>query len=156
MARRLHLLHAADHPLFVPAADFEAQYLKSVGGDLDAGGYHLAVAEVQAEIQGDGEAAPAGFADAYIWTFPYLDESRRGFLSSLYVEPGYRGQGVGRALVAHLHRWLEGEGVAHVELNVSSANAAAMQFWSRAGYEPYVQRLVFGLTAAQPAEIPRQ
>jgi GNAT superfamily N-acetyltransferase len=51
------------------------------------------------------------------------------------VFDAWRGQGIGRLLIAHLERWAADQGVERVILNVSTANDGAIRLYHGLGYE---------------------
>lgn len=61
-------------------------------------------------------------------------DGRRGWIARLAVDPGRRGQGVGRALVEELERRFLDIGITRVNLLVLSENTAGRAFWERLGY----------------------
>ncbi|MFC7231177.1 GNAT family N-acetyltransferase [Saliphagus sp. GCM10025308] len=61
----------------------------------------------------------------------------RGFLSNLYVDPDYRGQGIGSALLEHVEASLADRGVDRLILEAMADNEAARRFYREAGYEPF-------------------
>lgn len=62
-------------------------------------------------------------------------------LSGVVVRAGYRGKGVGRALVAGAADFAAESGIGHVTLNTFSQNANAMAFWQAMGFSPRVVQL---------------
>ena len=58
-----------------------------------------------------------------------------GYLKNLYVAPELRGQGWGRALLAHADEWLRARGVARVELDCTVGNERAQHLYESCGYE---------------------
>ena len=61
----------------------------------------------------------------------------RGLLSNLYVKPGYRGRGIGSALLAAVEAALSERGVEILTLETMAANDAARRFYERNDYEAY-------------------
>ncbi len=55
----------------------------------------------------------------------------------LSVAEGFRGQGIGRALIGHLEDWATRHGVERMILNVSEANEGAIRLYHRLGYRDY-------------------
>ncbi len=82
---------------------------------------------------------PCGIAAAY------LDEQDRGQaqLTSMWVDPEHRRNGVGRALIEAIRAWAVNRGARRLRLTVTSSNLAAIEFYERNGFsmtggtEPY-------------------
>jgi GNAT superfamily N-acetyltransferase len=53
------------------------------------------------------------------------------------VVDGYRGLGIGRALIGHLEAWAAQHGVERIVLNVSEANVDAIRLYHALGYVDY-------------------
>ncbi len=67
---------------------------------------------------------------------------RHATIGYLWVEPGYRRRGLGRALVDAVARWAAGyDGVRHFEMPVLAADAEAARFWEALGFRPFITRL---------------
>lgn len=61
-------------------------------------------------------------------------ERRQGHLVGVYVAPGYRGNGLTRALFDAALEWAWGRGVERVRLVVHPDNARALGFYRKAGF----------------------
>jgi GNAT superfamily N-acetyltransferase len=68
-------------------------------------------------------------------------------LSGVVVRTGYRGRGVGRALVQEAARFAGEMGVAWVELKTFAPNQGAMAFWEGLGFTPRVVQMTQGTKA---------
>lgn len=66
-----------------------------------------------------------------------LDETRAGWVSDLWVEPEYRGQGVGKLLIETIEAWFKESGCQHAWLSVNHCNTDATTFYTQGGYSPY-------------------
>ena len=55
------------------------------------------------------------------------------YLEDLYVQPGYRGRGIGRALIVHLARLAVERGYGRLEWSVLDWNAPAIGFYTHLG-----------------------
>ena len=53
------------------------------------------------------------------------------------VVDGFRGRGIGRALIGHLEAWAAEHGVERVILNVAEANVDAIRLYRALGYREY-------------------
>jgi GNAT superfamily N-acetyltransferase len=53
------------------------------------------------------------------------------------VVDGWRGRGIGRALIAHLEGWATDHGVERMVLNVSAANEGAIRLYHELGYRDF-------------------
>jgi len=62
-------------------------------------------------------------------------DGRRGFVYHLAVDPKYRGQGIGRAIMQRSLAGLKQAGLARVLLLVAADNDGGRQFWLREGWE---------------------
>ena len=58
------------------------------------------------------------------------------YLEDLYVRPGHRGRGIGRALLAHLARTAWDRGYARVDWSVLDWNEPALAFYRSIGARP--------------------
>ncbi len=65
-------------------------------------------------------------------------------LSGVVVRAGYRGRGVGRALVKEAARFAGEIGVEWIELKTFAPNQGAMAFWEGLGFTPRVVQLTAG------------
>ncbi len=68
-------------------------------------------------------------------------------LSGVVVRAGYRGRGVGRALVKEAARFAGEIGVEWIELKTFAPNQGAMAFWEGLGFTPRVVQLTVGTKA---------
>ena len=58
-----------------------------------------------------------------------------GLLEDMVVQPGSRGQGLGRQLLAAAERWTATQGATRLQLLADKGNAPALEFYRRAGME---------------------
>ena len=78
------------------------------------------------------EGAPAGFA---LWFHNYSTfRGRHGlYLEDLFVEPSYRGRGIGKELLRHLAQRCQAGGLARLEWQVLDWNAPSIAFYKSLG-----------------------
>jgi len=72
---------------------------------------------------------------------PSLREPRRALITELYVRPGERRRGVGRALLGAALEWARARGAARVEVRVAARNAEGQAFWRAQGFGDFVDVL---------------
>lgn len=70
-----------------------------------------------------------------------FEQEAGGFLADIYVEEGYRGRGIGRALVEALVGWFRDRGLEHFEWHVAASNESGLAFWERIGGRPLQIRM---------------
>ena len=70
-----------------------------------------------------------------------LSDERALELAGVVVRSGYRGRGVGRALVEEAARFASQAGIAWVELKTFAPNDRAMEFWEQLGFTPRVVQM---------------
>jgi putative acetyltransferase len=61
-------------------------------------------------------------------------DGRRGYMHHLAVQPAYRRQGIGQALVEHCLARLKAAGIDKCHIFVYSANQAGQAFWNKTGW----------------------
>jgi len=88
---------------------------------------------------------PAGFA---VWFYNYSTFlGRRGlYLEDLFVQPQWRGKGIGRALLTHLARIAVAGGCARMEWSVLDWNEPAIGFYKSLGAQSMNEWTGFRLT----------
>ena len=64
------------------------------------------------------------------------------------VVDGFRGRGIGKALIDHLERWAAGRGVQRMILNVSEGNEGAIRLYHELGYRDYDRAMLKRLAPA--------
>ncbi|MFJ2813285.1 GNAT family N-acetyltransferase [Streptomyces sp. NPDC087294] len=115
----------------------EAQFHEALFGERPAAFAHLAV--------DDATGAPAGFA---LWFLAF--STWRGvhgiYLEDLYVRPGRRGAGHGKALLTELARICVDRGYQRLEWSVLDWNEPAIGFYRALGALPQDEWTVFRLT----------
>jgi GNAT superfamily N-acetyltransferase len=81
------------------------------------------------------DGAPAGFA---LWFYNYSTfHGRHGiYLEDLFVEPAYRGRGIGKALLIQLARRCRAEGLTRLQWWVLDWNRASIEFYKSLGAVP--------------------
>ena len=77
------------------------------------------------------ESTPIGFVVGSLQLFyvvPFL------YIESIYVEPEYRGNGFGGALLEKAEKWGESQGAKFVQLHVSVGKESAIGSYRKSGY----------------------
>jgi len=74
-------------------------------------------------------------AQALVGTAMVGHDGHRGWVYYLAVDPTRRHQGTGRALMAAAEAWLGESGAPKIQFMVRSVNAAAIDFYTRLGYD---------------------
>jgi GNAT superfamily N-acetyltransferase len=87
----------------------------------------------------DGDVVGMAYGEAR--TPSRFSDERALELSGVVVRAGYRGRGVGRALVAEAARFADARGIDYIELKTFSPNRGAMEFWEELGFTPRVIQL---------------
>lgn len=57
-----------------------------------------------------------------------------GSVEDVVVDPAFRGQGVGNALLQTLEQWAESQGLARLQLQADKDNAPALHFYAKQGW----------------------
>ncbi|MEO7457372.1 MAG: GNAT family N-acetyltransferase [Gemmatimonadaceae bacterium] len=78
---------------------------------------------------------------------PLLEPSRYAYVSSVYVRPDARRQGVLRALLATAERWARARGLDQMRLHNVAGSSAAEGAWSALGFEVVEQVRVRNLAS---------
>lgn len=81
---------------------------------------------------------------------PIYTISAVGMIFDLVVAPAARRAGIGRALVDAALAWFDGRGLEHVQVNFSTVNPSAAEFWPRLGFTPFL------CEAYRPIRLPDQ
>jgi ribosomal protein S18 acetylase RimI-like enzyme len=105
----------------------EREYILALIADEDHG---LFLAEAEGQV--------VGFAHAVIRhtpPVPIVVPRRLAMVDNLVVKEECRRAGIGRALMAHVHRWALDRGATEVELTVYDFNKAAKALYRSLGYE---------------------
>ncbi len=118
------------HELFTLESDFKPKREKELRGlqlilDAPAIG-QLFVLRVDGQI--------AGMANALI-TVSTAQGTRVLLLEDVIVGAKHRGGGLGRLLVDHVCAWAKAEGMTRVTLLADQANAPALKFYERLGFQ---------------------
>lgn len=83
---------------------------------------------------------PIGFGLIYL-VYPRVREPG-AFLHWAYLDPSYRGQGVGRRLLEQLLGWARARGARRIDLQYIDGNETAARFWAAMGFRPYARKCV--------------
>ncbi len=81
---------------------------------------------------GEWDGAPAGFA-LWFYTFSTWTGRHGIWLEDLFVEPDYRGYGLGKALIRELGRRCRDEGLGRLEWTVLDWNEPSIDFYKALG-----------------------
>jgi GNAT superfamily N-acetyltransferase len=74
---------------------------------------------------------------------PLVVEDLQAGLGGLVVDEGYRGLGIGRALMRRAEQWARERGCRALQLNTNVVRGDAHSFYESLGYEKVKQQLVF-------------
>ena len=105
-----------------------------------------ALKEVESRIKDDSgkiliatiNSKPVGFGLAYIG-----DKYRKvGFIGKLYVKEKYREQGIGRALILELEKYLKDLGCEYVMISTFSKNSTSYSLYKSLDYSDYINDLI--------------
>lgn len=87
----------------------------------------------------EGEIVGMAYGEAHVPS--RFSDERALELSGVVVRAGYRGRGVGRALVEEAARFAKERGIEWIELKTFTPNRGAMAFWEGLGFTPRVVQL---------------
>ena len=120
--------HDFDPRRFIPATpQTERGYGSFLGTQLDDEDIIVLVAERDGEV--------IGYTYAGIEGYDYMSlRGPAGVLYDIVVDPGHRGQGVGRQLLVATLRALEAKGAPRVVLSTAERNEAAQRLFAGAGF----------------------
>jgi GNAT superfamily N-acetyltransferase len=93
------------------------------------------------------EGEPAGFA-LFFHNFSTFVGKPGIYLEDLFVQPELRGNGIGKALLAHLAKLARERGCARLEWAVLDWNAPSIAFYQSLGARPMDEWTVYRLTGA--------
>lgn len=88
-----------------------------------------------------------GMAYGEIHTPSRFSDERALEISGVVVRSGYRGRGVGRALLQEAGRFATERGVGWIELKTFVPNEGALSFWEGLGFTPRVVQLTSSTAA---------
>jgi ribosomal protein S18 acetylase RimI-like enzyme len=114
--------------VFAPRVRIEEEMARSYRAALDDADSILVVADDQGEV--------VGMAAGHVHRPSTFSEQRAVELSSVFVRPSHRRQGIGRALTAEVARFAREAGAERVTLRTFAQNEAAVEAWRRMGFEP--------------------
>jgi GNAT superfamily N-acetyltransferase len=138
--------------------------LRALAGAPDAFGQTLAEAsarkdwdELARALSGpDGNAgflaeAPDGSAVGLAYGILEAERADAVHVAGMWVEPGWRGRGIGAALVGAVVAWARGRGRPRVCLWVTERNRTAVRLYERMGFRPTGRREPLASNPSLPA-----
>jgi len=74
--------------------------------------------------------------------FPVFAESERpmGHVGNFYVEPEFRGKGVGKKLFAELKKWFKKRGLKKAEVDFITSNKRTKKLYKELGFQPHEEK----------------
>jgi ribosomal protein S18 acetylase RimI-like enzyme len=91
--------------------------------------------EDAAVLVADDEGAVVGYAYAVLEGYDYMAlRGPAGILHDVIVDPGHRGRGVGRQLVAAVLAFVQSRGAARIVLSTAEQNTGAQRLFDRMGF----------------------
>lgn len=120
--------HEFDPRRFLPVTpQTEQGYGSFLGGQLDAPGAVVLVAERDGEV--------VGYAYGSIEGYDYMSlRGPAGVLNDVVVDPAHRGGGIGRMLLDAMLAELKARGAPRVVLSTAEQNEAAQHLFTSAGF----------------------
>jgi len=85
----------------------------------------------------DSDGDVVGFVTFEVERGPLAMDATRGVVDDLYVRPSFRGEGVGRRLLAAAERRLVADGADVLGIEAMADNGAARRLYEREGYDPH-------------------
>ncbi len=79
-----------------------------------------------------------------------VSKNQQGEIDSIYIEPGYRRQGIGDSLVKKALGWMDSLSITQRVIEVASGNEEVIPFYGRYGFYP---RCVILRPAEKPPEL---
>jgi GNAT superfamily N-acetyltransferase len=73
---------------------------------------------------------------------PVFSIRKLGYLSDLYLKPGYRGKGIGAMFRDAAFRWFRKKGIRHVSIMVHALNPAAWAAYKSWGFSDFKMEMV--------------
>jgi GNAT superfamily N-acetyltransferase len=116
----------------------EAQLRKSLFGPHPAAEVAIASWDEQ----------PAGFA-IYFHNFSTFAGRSGIYLEDLFVDPQFRGKGIGKSLLVYLARLAEARGCARIDWAVLDWNEPAKRFYRKLGAEPMEDWTIYRLSGTE-------
>jgi ribosomal protein S18 acetylase RimI-like enzyme len=115
--------------------DFQEEFDEpSPGVEALTGRYEELIRNRDMTVLVTGEG-PDGFAQIRYRPWVYsAGPNAHSYLEELYVVPGLRGQGIGRALLEAVMDMARSEGATHMELGTSETDTAARALYEEAGF----------------------
>lgn len=104
---------------------------------------HLIDADTTAFIAEVGDV-PVGYVLLMIRRrdpHPFMHAMQHILIDQISVNPEYRGQGIGKALMEQVYTFAREQCIDHVALSVWSFNEAAIRFYEREGFGVYNVRM---------------
>jgi diamine N-acetyltransferase len=102
------------------------RYKEILEAGFDDDKHHLFIAEDKGTI--------VGFAD--YWAYPeFLHGGLSGYLHNIYIDPKWRGKGIGTSLVEKILKDAKSKGAVAMHVPVKPTNKMALQFYKKAGID---------------------
>lgn len=138
MKPRIRPLRPEDLPAYLP---LRAALWPEGGDDVEEVERFLADAE-QAAFVAEVEGRLVGFVEVSLRPYAEGCHTRPvGYLEGWYVAPGWRGRGIGRALVKAAEDWARGKGCREMASDTELGNFLGQEAHRRLGYQE-VERIV--------------
>ena len=125
--------HADLNPTFTRGPEAEEAFAKHLEDRINSEKSLLLVAQQHETIVG---YCLAGMAERP----PVFVDREYGMIDDLAVVGDKRRQGIGEALLKATEDWFRMRGTCRVELQLVTANEVASGFWTKMGYERYMER----------------
>ncbi len=74
---------------------------------------------------------------------PVFKTKEFGSVYDIFVTEQYRRQDIGEYLVLEVKTWCKNQGLQRVEMSASPKNPAAIAFWKKMGFTPYMEKMYF-------------
>ena len=122
--------HEIDSEYYVPVTEkLKKEFSAYLESAIIADTPHILVAKNEERIIGfiTFELSSADYFDAAI--------KKYGSVIELFVHKDYRREGIGKALMDEVENYFREQGISHIELQCSSYNNIALDFYHKSGYK---------------------
>jgi len=131
MWRKLIQYHALKSKYFEPVPDAEVKFEKYLRGLMGKKGASVFVAQDYDKLVGCLVARVSEDP-------PVCKIRRKGVITDVFVERGYRKRGIGGKLVKRALEWFREQNLQFAELSVYVKNISGKIFWKRMGFEDHM------------------